>query len=144
MSSRYSAVGAHQRDLRTQLFSGPQGIKTPPSRTTSPYDPTPTGTSAKHNEAFLSTLESQNNDEMDQMGQKVAMLKTLGQKMGVEINKSLQLNDEITNSFEKGKVTLKNTFNKMVVMSQRAGITWRMWLTVFVIVFVWFFWIWLF
>ncbi|KAK6461538.1 hypothetical protein DFJ63DRAFT_185164 [Scheffersomyces coipomensis] len=143
MSSRYSAVGAHQRDLRTQLFSSPQGIRTPPSRTTSPYDPTPTVT-AKHNESFLSSLESQNNDEMDSMGQKVALLRNLGEKMGVEINKSLKLNDEITNQFEKGKVTLKKTYNQMVLMSQRAGITWRMWLLVFLIIFVCFFYVWMF
>jgi blocked-early-in-transport protein 1 len=80
---------------------------------------------------------------MDSMGQKVAMLKNLGLKMGSEINKSIKLNDDITNSFEKGKVTLKNTYNKMIVMSQRAGISWKMWLVVFAIVFLWFFWIWI-
>lgn len=143
MSSRYSAAGAHQRDLRTQLFASPNGNRTPPSRTASPYEPSAL-VSAKHNESFLLTLESQNNDEMESMGHKVAMLKTLGQKMGVEINKGIKLNDEITNTFEQGKVTLKNTYNKMVVMSQRAGITWRMWLTVFGLVFVWFFYIWIF
>ncbi|KAK6205134.1 uncharacterized protein RJT21DRAFT_13191 [Scheffersomyces amazonensis] len=143
MSSRYSAVGAHQRDLRTQLFSTPQGIRTPPSRTTSPYDPVQTST-AKHNESFLSSLESQNNDEMEGMGQKVALLKNLGERMGVEINKSIKLNDEITNQFERGRVTLKNTYNKMILMSQRAGITWRMWLVVFIIVFLWFFYVWFF
>lgn len=148
MSSRYSAVGAHQRDMRTQLFSTPStrptsvGGKESPSRTQSPYDPAPT-TSAKHNESYLLSLESQNNDEMDTMGQKVAMLKNLGLKMGSEINKSIKLNDDITNSFEKGKVTLKNTYNKMIVMSQRAGISWKMWLVVFSIVFLWFFWIWI-
>ena len=54
------------------------------------------------------------------------MLKNLG-KNGVEINKLIKLNDDITNGFEKGKITLKNTYNKMIVMSQRAGITWKMW-----------------
>jgi len=89
-------------------------------------------------------LESQNNEEMDNMSQKVAMLKTLGLKMGTEINKSIKLNDEITNSFEKGKTTLKNTYNKMVLMSQRAGITWRMWLVVLLVVVIFFTYAWLF
>ncbi|ODV82353.1 uncharacterized protein CANTADRAFT_141286 [Suhomyces tanzawaensis NRRL Y-17324] len=141
MSSRYSTLGngAHQRDLRTQLFTP---LVKPPSRTASPYDKVASPL-AKHQESYLLLLESQNNDEMDSMGQKVAMLKNLGVKMGTEINKSIKLNDEITNGFEKGKVTLKNTYNKMVVMSQRAGITWRMWLVVFLLVFLWFFWVWL-
>lgn len=143
MSSRYSAMDSELRDLRTQLFSSPLGIRRVPNRTASPYDPTPTS-SAKHQEAMLLTLESQNEEEIDVIGQKVAMLKNLGVKMGVEINKSVKLNDDITNNFERGKVTLKNTYNHMVVMSQRAGITWKMWLLVFLIVFLWFFWVWLF
>lgn len=149
MSSRYLTVGgAHQRDLRTQLFSTPAskafyGQSPQPTRTQSPYDNEPTA-SAKHNESFLSLLESQNNEELDSMGQKVAMLKNLGVRMGTEINKSINLNDDITNSFEKGKVTLKNTYNKMVLMSQRAGISWKMWLVVFSIVALWFVYVWLF
>lgn len=143
MASRYSSNGAHQRELRTLLFGNtPPNTKTPPSRTSSPYDPTPSQ-SAKNNESYLLSLESQNNDEMDSMGQKVAMLKNLGVKMGTEINKSIKLNDEITNGFEKGTVALKRTFNNMVVMSQRAGISLKMWFAVFAIVGLWFFWIWL-
>lgn len=146
MSSRYSTIGAtHQRDMRTQLFSTPpsRSIYAPPARIGSPYEKTNQNT-AKQNESFLLSLESQNNDELEGMGQKVAMLKNLGVRMGSEINKSIQLNEDITNTFEKGKITLKNTYNKMVVMSQRAGITWKMWLGVFLIVFLWFFYVWIF
>ncbi|CAI5759053.1 unnamed protein product [Candida verbasci] len=145
MTSRYSAAGSsHQRDLRTQLFNNPIGIRTPsrtPSRTSSPYE---NQQQSRYDESLLNTLESQNDDEMSSMGQKVTMLKNLGEKMGIEINKSNKLNDNITNSFESGKVTLKNTYNKMIVMSQRAGISFKMWLVVFGIVFIWFFYIWMF
>ncbi|EGW32812.1 uncharacterized protein SPAPADRAFT_54822 [Spathaspora passalidarum NRRL Y-27907] len=137
--SRYSA---DQQDLRTQLFSTTTTRRVP-NRTASPYDPIP-APSAKHSESMLSSLESQNNDDVNVMNEKVAMLKNLGVKIGVEINKGIKLNDDITNSFEKGSVNLKNTFNHMVVMSKRAGITWKMWLLVFTIVGIWFFWIWLF
>lgn len=147
MSSRYSnGGGAHQRDLRTQLFATPQRSATssrPSSRSDSPYEKSPAA-SAKYNEAYLLSLESQNDDEVDTMSQKVTMLKNLGTKMGTEINKSINLNDDITNTMEKGKVTLKNTWNKMIVMSQRAGISWRMWLVVFGVITVFFFWVWLF
>lgn len=145
MNSRYSTAGsAHQRDVRTQLFGPNPGAagRTPPARMSSPYEARPTA-SAKHNEAFLLSLESQNNDEMDLMSHKVAALKNLGVRMGSEINKSMKLNDEITNNFERGTVTLKNTFNRMVVMSQRAGISWRMWLLFFTFFFAACFYVWL-
>lgn len=147
MNSRYSTAGsAHQRDTRTQLFSSPPprvlSLSTP-ARMNSPYDKTPQQ-SAKHNEAFLMSLESQNNDEVDLMSQKVSALKNLGMRMGSEINKSMNLNDEISNNFEKGKITLKNTYNRMVVMSQRAGILWRMWLVFFCLFFLGCFYVWLF
>jgi GMP synthase - Glutamine amidotransferase domain len=75
------------------------------------------------------------------LGSKVARnLPEIGLEYGTS---TIKLNDDITNSFEKGKVTLKNTYNKMIVMSQRAGISWKMWLVVFAIVFLWFFWIWI-
>ncbi|CAH2351969.1 protein transport protein Bet1p [[Candida] railenensis] len=146
MSSRYSnAGGAHQRDLRTQLFAAPpRGINpTPPSRSESPYDNATPSNSAKYNESYLSSLESQNNDELDTMGAKVRLLKDLGVRMGGEINKSIKLNDEITDSMEKGKLQLRKTWNRMIDMSQRAGITWRMWLVVFALVGIWFFWVWI-
>lgn len=145
MASRYSSSGAHQRDVRTQLFGTPPARSlsgTPPARMASPYDKTPSA-NARHNESFLLSLESQNNEEVDSMSAKVATLKNLGLRMGTEINRSIKLNDEITDRFEAGKVTLKQTYNKMVVMSQRAGITWRMWLAVFGLVGLWFFYVWL-
>lgn len=147
MNSRYSTAGsAHQRDIRTQLFSSPSPrlLQTStPARMDSPYEKTHVQ-SAKHNEAFLLSLESQNNDEVDLMSQKVNALKNLGVRMGSEINKSMKLNDEITNNFERGKVTLKNTYNRMVVMSKRAGISWKMWLVFFLLFFLLCFYVWLF
>lgn len=108
-----------------------------------PYDKT-VSNSAKYTESMMLTLESQNDDELGSMSQKVAALRNLGVRMGSEINKGIALNDDITNSMEKGKVTLKNTFNQMVVMSQRAGISWRVWLLFFALVFLWFFYVWIF
>lgn len=144
MNNRYSSAGsAHQRDLRTQLFASPSPQANTPLRISSPYETGPS-VSAKHNEAFLNSLESQNNDEVDLMSQKVNALKNLGLRMGSEINRSVQLNADINNNFERGKVTLKNTYTKMVVMSQRAGILWRMWLAFFSMFFLWCFYVWLF
>lgn len=145
MESRYSTAGsAHQRDLRTQLFSTPHGRSgTVPQRMSSPYENSPK-VSAKHNEAFLLSLEDQNENEVDLMSSKVSALKNLGVMMGLEINKSMRLNDDISNNFERGSVTLKNTYNRMVLMSKRAGISWKMWLLFFAVFFLWCFYVWLF
>lgn len=144
MESRYSTAGsAHQRDVRTQLFASPLPRFATPQHMSSPYDAAPL-LLAKHNEAFLLSLESQNDSEMDLMSQKVLALKHLGVRMGLEINKLMKLNDDITNSFERGTVTLKNTYNRMMVMSKRAGILWRVWLGFFAMFFLWCFYVWLF
>lgn len=146
MNSRFlTANSTHQRE-RTLLFLTPPPLRPrleTPDKILSPYDPQPAKL-AKQNEAFLSLLESQNDEEVDLMSQKVAALKLLGMRMGTEINKLIQLNDDLTNSFERGKTTLKNTYNRMVVMSQRAGILWKMWLAFFAMVFLWCFYVWLF
>lgn len=145
MSSRYTNDGgSYQRDSRTQLFGTPNSNfhAMTPQRVSSPYENDVN--TARFDESYLLSLESQNDEDLDSMGQKVAMLKNLGVKMGTEINKSIKIGDDFTDSMDKGKVKLKNTWNRMIVMSQRAGITWRMWLTVFGVVTLWFFWVWLF
>lgn len=78
------------------------------------------------------------------MSTKVAALKNLGMRMGSEINKLMKLNDDISNSFERGQVTLKRTFNRMVSMSERAGISWKVWLLFFFMFFLLCFYVWLF
>ncbi|OBA23542.1 hypothetical protein METBIDRAFT_107438 [Metschnikowia bicuspidata var. bicuspidata NRRL YB-4993] len=147
MDSRYSTAGSgHLRDLRTQLFSTPQhrsGGNSVPLRMSSPYESAPL-VSARHNEAFLLSLEDQNNSEVDQMSSKVSALKSLGVMMGLEISKSMHLNDEISGNFERGSVTLKNTYNRMVLMSKRAGISWKMWLVFFAVFFLMCYYVWLF
>lgn len=90
------------------------------------------------------SLEDQNENEVDLMSSKVSALKNLGVMMGLEINKSMRLNDDISNNFERGSVTLKNTYNRMVLMSKRAGISWKMWLLFFAVFFLWCFYVWLF
>lgn len=145
MSYRDNADGgASSLDMRTQLFglAHPRPKRQAPPRAALPYDPV-APVLARHAELSLLSLESQNTLEMDSMGQKVALLKNMGVKMGTEINRSLHLNDEITNSFGKGQVALKNTFSSMVRMSERAGISLKMWFFLFSIVGFCFFIVWL-
>lgn len=147
MDSKYSTSGSTSyRDSRTQLFGSSHSRAINPQapvRMQSPYGDQNTR-SLKHNEAFLLSLESQNNDELDSMSSKVAALKNLGIQMGDEINKSMRLNDDLTEKFMNGKITLKHTYNRMIDMSRAAGLTWKMWLVFFLLFFMLCFYLWLF
>lgn len=147
MDSRYSTGGsAYHRDNRTQLFSSAHSRSInplPPTRMDSPYG-SRSSQSLKHNEAYLLSLESQNNDDLNSMSTKVAALKNLGLQMGDEINKSMKLNQDLTERFERGKISLKHTYNRMVEVSKAAGITWKMWLVFFGLFFTLCFYLWLF
>lgn len=147
MDSRYSSAGsASYRDSRTQLFASSHSrapTSQPPSRMDSPYG-NPSKHNLKHNEAFLLSLESQNNEEIDSMSSKVAALKNLGLQMGDEINKSIRLNEDLTDKFERGKLSLKHTYNRMIDMSKSAGLTWKMWIVFFLLFFMLCFYLWLF
>ena len=98
----------------------------------------------KHNEAYLLSLESQKDEDFNGMSSKVAALKNLGLQMGDEINKSIKLNEDITDKFERGKISLKHTYNRMIDMSRAAGLTWKMWLIFFLMFFTLCFYLWLF
>lgn len=147
MDSRYSSGGsAHHRDSRHQLFSSAHSRvinPLPPARMESPYG-YQSSQALKHNEAYLLSLESQNNDDLNTMSTKVAALKNLGLQMGDEINKSLKLNEDLTERFERGKISLKHTYNRMIEMSKSAGITWKLWLIFFFLFFSLCFYLWLF
>lgn len=134
------------RDMRTQLFgqshSRSHARPSTPARSLLPYDPDPT-VSAAHAQLQLLSLESQNNDHLSLIDSKVAQLKSMGEKMGVEINRLLHLNESISNSFDTGLVKLQNTFRSMVRMSEKAGISIKMWLTLFLVVAICFFFVWI-
>lgn len=147
MESRYSTGGsAYQRDNRTQLFPSSHSRvinPQPPSRMDSPYGNL-SQPNLKHNEAYLLSLESQKDEDFNGMSSKVAALKNLGLQMGDEINKSIKLNEDLTDKFERGKISLKHTYNRMIDMSRAAGLTWKMWLIFFLMFFTLCFYLWLF
>ncbi|ODQ61657.1 hypothetical protein WICANDRAFT_75863 [Wickerhamomyces anomalus NRRL Y-366-8] len=122
----------HQRE-RTSLFDQPQ-------RVSSPYDKQ---TKADYNESELSHLESQNDDEMGVMSTKIQQLKGLSLRMGEEIRGSNKTLEELGNSFDQLGTRLKNTFNRMLVMAKRSGISIKTWFFLFVFVILFFFWVWI-
>lgn len=96
-----------------------------------------------YSESQLSSLESQNEEEVNTMFHKIKSLKSLSEKMGIEINSSNKLLDDVNDNFGHLQVRLKNTFNKMIVMANRSGISWKVWLGVFGFVILMFFYVWI-
>lgn len=110
-------------------------------RTPSPYEK-----DAKvqaYNQSLLSTLESQNEDELSSIHGKVKLLKDLGVRMGGEIRSSSKTMESLNDTFGNAGTKLKLTYNKMIVMSQNAGISWQVWFLFFFAVFLFFFWVWI-
>lgn len=90
---------------------------------------------------FLSSLESQS---FENMGQKLHVLKKISTKIGLEINKSVNLNKEINDKFEDGKSYFKKIFRQIELTKNASGISFKLWM-MFAFVFILFFlWAWIF
>jgi blocked early in transport 1 len=72
------------------------------------------------------------------------MMKEMSEAIGVEIRESSTLIENMNNNFESTRVKLKGTMNRMMIMAQRSGIGWRVWLMFFMLVFFLFTYVWLF
>lgn len=96
-----------------------------------------------YSQATLAQLESQSSEQMSVMGQKLKALKHLSLKMGDEIRGSNDTVNNLNDTFQNTTVKLKSTFNNMMVMASRSGISIKMWLLIFFIVGCLFFWVWI-
>lgn len=76
------------------------------------------------------------------MAQKLSQLKELSIKMGEEIRGSNKVLDSVGNQFGELQVTLKNTWNRMMVMAQRSGIPYKVWLAFFGVLVLMFWFVW--
>jgi len=92
----------------------------------------------------LEELESQNDEQFNGLRGKVKMMKEMSEAIGVEIRESSTLIENMNNSFESTRVKLKGTMNRMMIMAQRSGIGWKVWLMFFMLVFFLFTYVWLF
>lgn len=64
--------------------------------------------------------------------------------MGDEIRDSAAMADKMNDSFDATRVRLRSTMNRMLVMAERTGVGWRVWLAFFLAVGALFTWVWLF
>jgi len=173
MASRIPHSSLHQRDPRasSSLFDSYNGERSqPPSRSPGSYGgyqgagngghmnggggpgpgagagsfrPATPNSKGHYSDAVLSSLESQNDTEIEGITAKVKMLKDITVAIGSEIRQSSALADDLNNSFDNTRVRLRGTMNRMLRMAARTGVGWRVWLLFFVVVFFLFAYVWL-
>jgi blocked-early-in-transport protein 1 len=63
--------------------------------------------------------------------------------IGDEIRQSSALADTMNESFDNTRIRLRGTMNRMLLMAQRTGIPWKIWLMFFAAVGLLFFYVWI-
>ncbi|KAJ9194286.1 hypothetical protein DTO164E3_7392 [Paecilomyces variotii] len=172
MASRFPHSNLHQRDPRasSSLFDAYNGASRPASRSPRPggyggysgsisdgytaggaqaglggggYRSATPNSKGQYSDAVLSSLESQNESEIEGISAKVKMLKDITVAIGDEIRTSSALADKMNESFDNTRVKLRGTMNRMLRMAERTGVGWRVWLLFFFAVFLLFAYVWL-
>ncbi|KAJ5427746.1 hypothetical protein N7491_008188, partial [Penicillium cf. griseofulvum] len=110
-----------------------------------------------YSDSVLSSLESQNDAEVEGISAKVKMLKdvrSLAAKLqtrrkqitiaiGDEIRDTTHMT-ELNDSFDNTRVRLRGNMKRMLRMAESTGVGWRVWLGFFFAVFLLFFYVWIF
>ncbi|KAJ5383344.1 hypothetical protein N7517_001255 [Penicillium concentricum] len=96
-----------------------------------------------YSDAVLSSLESQNDAEVEGISAKVKMLKDITIAIGDEIRDTTHMTD-LNDSFDNTRVRLRGNMKRMLRMAESTGVGWRVWLGFFFAVFLLFFYVWIF
>ena len=64
--------------------------------------------------------------------------------IGDEIRDSSVLAEKMNDSFDHTRVRLRGTMNRMLLMAERTGVGWKVWLAFFAAVGLLFFYVWVF
>ncbi|KAJ5836119.1 hypothetical protein N7447_002145 [Penicillium robsamsonii] len=96
-----------------------------------------------YSDAVLSSLESQNDAEVEGISAKVKMLKDITIAIGDEIRDTTHITD-LNDSFDNTRVRLRGNMKRMLRMAESTGVGWRVWLGFFFAVFLLFFYVWIF
>ncbi|OAX80766.1 hypothetical protein ACJ72_04897 [Emergomyces africanus] len=174
MSSRFSNSSFHQRDPRasSSLFDSYAGGNNERNRQASgspgskvggygfsgspnngnldrgisagSYRAATPNSRGQYSDAVLDSLESQNDTELEGMSARVKMLKDITIAIGDEIRESSALAEKMNDTFDSTRVRLRGTMNRMLVMAEKTGVGWRVWLGFFCAVFLLFTYVWLF
>ncbi|KAI1201928.1 hypothetical protein F5X97DRAFT_270360 [Nemania serpens] len=173
MASRFSHSNLHQRDSRSALFEGYSGAdstrrQVSASASASPapggygyngggssssqhlgvesrgYRPATPNSRGQYSDAVLSELESQNDQQVEGILGKVKILKEMTVAIGDEIRDSSALAEKMNDTFDSTRLRLRGTMNRMLVMAERTGVGWKVWLGFFAAVIFIFCYVWLF
>lgn len=108
------------------------------------FRPATPNSRGQYDTATLDELESQNDSEVSGILSKVKVLKTLTVAMGDEIRDSSAMMDKMNDTFDNTRLRLRGTMNRMLVMAEKTGVGWRVWLGFFAAVVLIFMYVWLF
>ncbi|RSL63913.1 hypothetical protein CEP54_004954 [Fusarium duplospermum] len=172
MAQRFGASSLHQRDSRSALFEGYTGdaasrrpVSASPSRGYGyggygAPSPSPLGAGGydngggfrsatpnkrgQYSDAVLNELESQNDAQVEGILGKVKVLKTMTVAIGDEIRESSALAEKMNDTFDSTRVRLRGTMNRMLLMAERTGVGWKVWIAFFAAVILLFMYVWLF
>ncbi|KAL6796054.1 hypothetical protein GGI42DRAFT_331815 [Trichoderma sp. SZMC 28013] len=98
----------------------------------------------QYSDAVLNELESQNDDQVVGILGKVKVLKDMTAAIGDEIRESSALAEKMNDTFDSTRMRLRGTMNRMLIMAQRSGVSWKWWLLFFFAVAMLFIYVWLF
>ncbi|PFH61545.1 hypothetical protein XA68_17048 [Ophiocordyceps unilateralis] len=167
MAQRFGASSLHQRDSRSALFAGYTGDPTTTTTTRRPtnsagygfpqrqqqqqpvgserhgYRPATPNGKGQYSDAVLNELESQNDAQVEGILGKVRTLKDMTLAIGDEIRDSSALADKMNDGFDSARLRVRGTMNRMLIMAQRTGVGWKVWLAFFAAVALLFFYVWL-
>jgi len=68
------------------------------------------------------------------MSRKVRMLKDITLAIGDEIRDSTKLTERMNDGFENTRIRLRGTMNRMLIMAERTGVGWKVWVLFFLAV----------
>jgi blocked early in transport 1 len=116
----------------------------------------------QYSDAVLNELENQNEGQVEGIMGKVRQLKDVRTSsfvglaealttwsqmtiaIGDEIRESSALAEKMNDSFDNTRVRLRGTMNRMLLMAERTGVGWKVWLAFFAAVGLLFFLVWAF
>ncbi|KAK7921073.1 SNARE domain-containing protein, partial [Apiospora marii] len=115
-----------------------------PLRCPSSTAPPASTSSGQYDDATIESLESQNDSQVSGILDKVSILKSMSVAMGDEIRDSTAMMEKMNDTFDNTRLRVRGTMNRMMIMADRTGVGWRVWLGFFVAVVFVFIYVWLF
>ncbi|OTB04362.1 hypothetical protein M426DRAFT_320959 [Hypoxylon sp. CI-4A] len=108
------------------------------------YRPATPNSKGQYSDAVLNELESQNDQQVEGILGKVKVLKDMTVAIGDEIRESSALAEKMNDTFDSTRLRLRGTMNRMLLMAERTGVGWKVWLGFFAAVIFIFLYVWLF